>query len=389
MRSAVAKRWLAWGLAIAVGFAIPSSPMARRVRQQAAKSSAGKLKDKKRSIDARRRKLEAEKRAKKQRLSQVKGRIEHLDNQLSQTQRSLENLDIKLVKLRSHHGFLEKERDKKVDEYKANRETFKRRLVTYYKAGPSAMSSLLFGASNYTDMAVRTDYMRAIAAHDRAVLQRVRNLYEEIQDNIQVMDEEIQKIHNLEEEERRAQVRLTREQNEKRNVMTQLSRDIETLDRMMGELEAISNSIAAEIARQSAVYSRGLSRDGFMHPVPMFCSMRSGFGSRVHPISGRRRMHTGVDLACATGTPVRAASTGRVFWAARKGGYGNAVILVHAGGLSTLYGHLSRIYVRPQQVVRRGEVIGAVGSTGYSTGPHLHYEVHSNGHVINPLAYLR
>jgi murein DD-endopeptidase MepM/ murein hydrolase activator NlpD len=120
-----------------------------------------------------------------------------------------------------------------------------------------------------------------------------------------------------------------------------------------------------------------------MRPVPGRIASR--FGPRYHPILHYSRMHTGVDFSGGTGTPVRAASTGEVFSASWRGGYGQCIILLHGGGMSTLYGHLSRIYVRPGQGVKRGQVIGAIGSTGLSTGPHLHFELRRNGAPVNPL----
>lgn len=112
----------------------------------------------------------------------------------------------------------------------------------------------------------------------------------------------------------------------------------------------------------------------------------SAFGSRNHPILDRVRMHSGVDLAVPTGTPVHAAAAGRVAFAGWNSGYGNLVIIEHGGGLSTRYGHMSRIGVKSGQRVAQGQTIGAVGMTGLATGPHLHYEVRKNNVATNPAA---
>jgi murein DD-endopeptidase MepM/ murein hydrolase activator NlpD len=120
--------------------------------------------------------------------------------------------------------------------------------------------------------------------------------------------------------------------------------------------------------------------------MPVVGRVSSGFGERFHPILGYRRMHDGVDLAAPYGTPVVAAADGRVVTAGWRGGYGREVKLSSPGGIETIYGHMSRLAVAVGASVQRGQVIGYVGSTGLSTGPHLHYEVHVGGKLVNPLS---
>jgi murein DD-endopeptidase MepM/ murein hydrolase activator NlpD len=126
----------------------------------------------------------------------------------------------------------------------------------------------------------------------------------------------------------------------------------------------------------------GEMREGLVAPVPGRIS--SGYGSRRHPILGYRRMHAGLDFKATHGTPIHAVTDGVVQFAGRHGGHGNFVKLSHGGGLATGYAHMSRIAVSNGARVRRGQVIGYVGSTGLSTGPHLHYEMYRNGATVNP-----
>ncbi|MFC3096596.1 M23 family metallopeptidase [Alteraurantiacibacter palmitatis] len=126
----------------------------------------------------------------------------------------------------------------------------------------------------------------------------------------------------------------------------------------------------------------GEQREGLLAPVPG--PVTSRYGMRRHPILGYRRMHAGLDFRAAHGTPIYAVTDGRVTFAGRNGGHGNFVRLAHSGGLGTGYAHMSRIAVSHGQQVRRGQVIGYVGSTGLSTGPHLHYEMYRNGQAIDP-----
>jgi len=136
-------------------------------------------------------------------------------------------------------------------------------------------------------------------------------------------------------------------------------------------------------------YSRALVAVPVRKPVIGEVDMSSPFGMRMDPFLGRPAVHTGIDLRGETGEPVRATATGHVTIAGREGGYGNMVEINHGNGLATRYGHLSQISVKIGQVVRIGEVVGRIGSTGRSTGPHLHYETRINGDAVDPQKFLR
>lgn len=123
--------------------------------------------------------------------------------------------------------------------------------------------------------------------------------------------------------------------------------------------------------------------------MPVFGRITSGFGWRRHPISRRRHFHTGLDIATAYGTPVKASSSGQVIFAGNYGGYGKMVILKHKGGYSTRYGHLSRIRVKHGRKVKQGQVIGYVGRSGMATGSHLHFEIRKYSKALNPYFHLR
>lgn len=155
------------------------------------------------------------------------------------------------------------------------------------------------------------------------------------------------------------------------------------------ELEERAGHLAAALDRVEAQLEEQLRWISSMPAItPARGILTSGFGNRRDPITRGRGNHQGVDIAAAPGAPVRAAADGLVTRASRQGGLGKAVFLSHGYGLSTRYGHLSEIVVKPGQRVRRGDVIGQVGNTGRSTGYHLHYEVHLDGDPVDPLAYL-
>lgn len=313
--------------------------------------------------------------------------IETMDNQISSTEDRIHEGEIQLTRLKTHSAFLLAQKNQKVEDFNKKREVYKRRLVRYYKSGPANIPMLLLRSKDYADFQTRFEYIKAIVKFDKGMLDKVKAMANEIEEQRKAVDTQMAKVRQVEKQLRLSQADLVAELGHKKGVMASLQSDIVAYDRAIQDLVKISDSIAQEIANQSASFSVGLHKDGFMAPV--VCRMTSPFGWRVHPILGYRRMHTGQDLGCPYGTPIRAASSGRVFWASSKRGYGNTVILVHADNISTLYGHMSKIDVRAGQLVRRGQVIGNVGCTGLCTGNHLHYEVRINGNVINPAPYLR
>lgn len=133
------------------------------------------------------------------------------------------------------------------------------------------------------------------------------------------------------------------------------------------------------------VDARGLERrESAGMTLPVGGRVTSAFGRRMHPLLGVTRFHKGIDLAAAAGTPIRAAADGRVVSAGWHGGYGRQVALAHDGGLATSYSHMSRILARPGEAVKRGDIIGLVGSSGLSTGPHVHFEATRGGRPIDP-----
>lgn len=155
--------------------------------------------------------------------------------------------------------------------------------------------------------------------------------------------------------------------------------------------QAIGNLIqqkirATELAKASS--KRNWVRGSGIMAFPSNGRISSPFGFRTHPKLGYRRMHAGMDFAASYGSTIRAADSGTVIFAGWYGGYGNAVIINHGKGITTLYAHSSKLYVSEGESVKRGQAIAAIGSTGLSTGPHLHFEVRKNGTPVNPANYL-
>jgi murein DD-endopeptidase MepM/ murein hydrolase activator NlpD len=176
-------------------------------------------------------------------------------------------------------------------------------------------------------------------------------------------------------------------------LIERLNNDKQALEAAQAQLAIDSRSIGILIRREvdpanKAVFpNTGVFNNGPLM-FPCDAEITSNFGWRRHPILGSLRFHSGIDFGASYGSTVRAAEGGRVIFAGWYGGYGHAVIINHGNSITTLYGHTSKVYVKEGQTVQAGDAIAAVGSTGLSTGPHLHFEVRKNGEPVDPMHYL-
>ena len=179
--------------------------------------------------------------------------------------------------------------------------------------------------------------------------------------------------------------------NEKETILSGVRSRQERLERINAQLEADSNQIQAILSAPSGglAPSVGSPRGGGQLMWPASGPITSGFGYRIHPIFGTRTLHAGIDIGAAYGSSVWAADGGTVTFVGVMSGYGNVVVVDHGGGLATTYNHLSAFSVSSGQSVSRGQQVGAVGCTGYCTGPHLHFEVRVNGTPVDPMPYLQ
>jgi murein DD-endopeptidase MepM/ murein hydrolase activator NlpD len=186
---------------------------------------------------------------------------------------------------------------------------------------------------------------------------------------------------------------------QKSNIESEAIAQQNTIDRLKSDRQALSQAedrLAEDSRRLSQIIlAKVQPYDGLILPpgtgqlmYPTIGPVTSNFGWRTHPILGTERFHSGIDFGADYGSLVYASAQGRVIYADWYGGYGNAVIIDHGNGMTTLYGHCSELYVKDGDVVAKGQPISAVGSTGFSTGPHLHFELRANGEPTDPAAYL-
>jgi murein DD-endopeptidase MepM/ murein hydrolase activator NlpD len=269
-------------------------------------------------------------------------------------------------------------------------------VLLYHRSDTSAMLDLIGsadGSGNFVegkqylhrvsgkrqDEAQRAITLRAQLDDQKARFEALRKLADEARDQANA---EQQRIEGLYAQQQAALANAASTEQAYNGKFADLSAQKEQLEE---DYQAASAEIAAALSRVAEEPSYG--NGTFIRPIAG-APINSGFGTRTDPVTGTQAFHSGIDFGASCGTPIRAAGSGKVLSAAPSDGYGNATVINHGGGLATLYGHQSAFAVSAGQVVTQGQVIGYVGSTGKSTGCHLHFEVRVNGNPVNPLGYL-
>jgi murein DD-endopeptidase MepM/ murein hydrolase activator NlpD len=338
-----------------------------------------------------------------QQLADTNHNIDVARNQLallqSQMRSNQKRLDWNGVQLRAARATLQRHTD-----------ALNRRLVDTYEHGEVGYLAVLFSATSFSDFVERWDDIRLlIGANERAL--RARKAAEaQVADIEETLLGTRARLQQNAADVARTQAELTvlagqRAQlvaaadAQKRQVAQEVTQLEEISQQAEQQIEAlIRQKQAEEAARREAARRAALLAGQEPPPIlgapgslmwPASGPISSPFGMRTNPVSGRFLMHTGIDIAVEMGTTVVAAAAGRVISAGwNDGGYGNMIIIDDGGNMSTLYAHLSQIFVGADQEVKEGQAIGAAGSTGNSTGPHLHFEVRLDGKPVDPMSYL-
>jgi murein DD-endopeptidase MepM/ murein hydrolase activator NlpD len=279
-----------------------------------------------------------------------------------------------------------------------SKEQVRKRIRRMYMQGDSNLLTALVGTGDVGEIASRQFVLQRIAEQDKKVFLNYYALRDRVKAKKSQADELVHRVATLLDTQKQAQGALKNARVRKGSYLQELRERQGEIQDMLNQFESDERSIAAEI-RAFQRRRRKPTRPGQRpEPLPPYRGGRfaypvsgritSNFGMRYHPILHITRMHAGCDFGAPIGATIRAVAPGEVIHASYMRGYGNVVIVDHGGGLSTVYAHCSRIGVSNGQQVKRGQSIANVGSTGLSTGPHLHFEVRVNGRAVNPRGYL-
>lgn len=268
-------------------------------------------------------------------------------------------------------------------------EYFKERFRIVCEEGPVTYLELLFSAKNFCDFVDKIEIAKEITESDKKIFDEMEAIRAEVENSrnqiLELKNAQVESKNSLVEK----QSQVSAKKREREQFIKNLEKDAKAYQKIIDQEEQAMQALKNRIASSLSSSSGGAKYVGGEFMWPSNCTIITSHFSprRKNPVTGVYKRHTGVDIGAAYGTPIFAANGGRVTLAGWNSGYGNCVIIDHGGGKATLYAHMSSIGVSNGQAVTKGQTIGRVGSTGNSTGPHIHFEILINGTAVDPMQY--
>ncbi len=315
--------------------------------------------------------------------------VQKLDETIENAEKQLNELNTKIENLQKNIDQIQEKLNKVQKEYDKQKKMLEERLVSIYEEGDVQYIDVLLSSTSLSDFLSNYYLITELATYDTQLLNEVetqKNIIEE--QNKKLSEQKEQMAENKQTQLKTSKV-LQNNKTLREHYISQLSEQEQKIQGDIDEYNKQYKEIEAEILMLSQnVISEEYIGGIMAWPIPGYTRITSQYGMRTHPITGVYKLHTGVDVGAPIGANFIAANDGVVTKASYNGAYGNMVIIDHGGGVSTLYAHGSEIVVQAGQQVKKGDVVLKVGSTGYSTGAHAHFEVRINGQPVNPMDYI-
>lgn len=340
-----------------------------------------------------------------------------IDRQMDISRQSIENLNAQIQQYSLLIAEKQDELDASIAEHDALQQQYKTRLRAMEESGNISYWSVLFQASSFSDLLDRVDMIQEIAKSDQLMLQKLDAVSQKVEQERAELETQMAELESAKGELASQQALLEQQRAESDALILQMSAEYNTLsdeyeaaesakDELLEQIKktetAYFNALSAEEAARQAELNKqnnnkvtssgsgsgGSSSGGFLYPLPSRVAITSPFGMRFNPITKKNSSHSGVDFGASQGTSILACKSGTVTVAGYAEAWGYYVTINHGDGYSTLYAHMTNYTVSTGDYVAQGDTIGYVGSTGWSTGPHLHLSVLYNGEYVNPMNYI-
>ncbi len=313
--------------------------------------------------------------------------IDSLDKKIGSAETQIANLESDIKNLENEIVIAEENIKYSEDAYAKKDATRQERLVAYYKCGSLSFWDTLLASESITDFFYRYRLMDEIVSYDNKLLKELDDDKKAIEEQKVALENNKAVCENKKDVAEAQKVALKDTKEVRVTYLSKLEKTEDLLEESIDELQKKADALTEELKKLASSSTNSTYTGGTMTwPLPGYYTITSKFGNRLHPILKVYKMHTGVDIAGAgcNGKNVVAAADGKVINAGWISGYGYTVMIDHGGGIVTLYAHSQKLLVKVGDQVKRGQAIMLVGSTGYATGPHLHFEVRVNGKYVDP-----
>lgn len=330
----------------------------------------------------------------KQKLNQNKKQQQSLTAQIQELDKKIEVAEFELAEINQEIQETKAKIDKTQRELEqaekniaTKKDVMNKRLRVMYKNGNIGYFEVLLDSENIVDLLSKIDMIKRIFKQDTDLLRYMKMQRDEINNKKKTLESHKNHLTAMMQNMQRKQQELQEHRVAVSRAREQLQRDSKELEKQIDELNRYAAQIEEQIRR---LQSNGEYIGGKLAwPAPGYTRITSPFGYRIHPILKQKKLHTGIDIGIPAGKSVVAAGDGKVIHAGTLGGYGKTVMIDHGGGIVTLYAHNSKLLVSEGDSVKKGQGIAQAGSTGLSTGPHLHFEVRQNGKYVDPIPWLK
>ncbi len=315
--------------------------------------------------------------------------ISELTQSIYEKQTQIEELTAKSEQLTNKIETVENRLSQVTQNYVEQKELLEKRLVAMYEMGDTSYLDLLLSSKGISNFLSNYYYISEITTTDAELLDIVKVQKEDMENLVNTLTQTEEELEKAKSDLEKATIAISNMVLIKNQRVQNLTEEELFLQQQVEEYQTQIQQVEAEIrllslASDNSEYVGGI----FAWPVPGYMRISSQFGMRTHPITGVYKLHTGTDISAPFGATFVVANDGIVVKAGFNTAYGNMVIVDHGGGISTLYAHGSEILVEVGQTITQGTPVLKVGSTGYSTGPHAHFEIRVEGEYVNPLDYL-
>ena len=317
----------------------------------------------------------------------VKAQLTQLESQIAAAQTLLSQKQAAYAQAQAQVLAAKQELDQKQKELEDRQSALGKRVRGIYESGQISYLELLFQSSDLSDFVTRMEYFAKLVDNDHQLLADIKSQKEQIAQKARDLQTRRDQAAQLQAQAAKVSANLDETKTQQHMVLEQNLKAQQVALDNIERLESEANAMADRIRKLQAARKGGVIGSISTWPLPGFNEISDPFGWRTHPITHKQSLHTGTDIMAPSGTPIHATGAGIVIMAGWNTAYGNMIIIDHGGGISSLYGHQSGLKAAEGETVQAGQIIGYVGSTGWSTGPHLHFEIREGGNPTDPLRF--